>query len=101
MKFKLPTGGASEKPGALDLTDGETALHTVKNGAKDRNSHVLTSSANAKKPQQYLITNLTVTAETDLDSVDTWGRLAKYSEAVPRRDRGGFCHLAWAVCAHI
>ena len=77
MKFKLPTGGASEKPGALDLTDGETALHTVKNGAKDRNSHVLTSSANAKKPQQYLITNLTVTAETDLDSVDTWGRLAK------------------------
>ena len=77
MKFKLPTGGASEKPGALDLTDGETALHTVKNGAKGRNSHVLTSSANAKKPQQYLITNLTVTTETDLDSVDTWGRLAK------------------------
>ena len=76
-KFKLPTGGASKKQGALDLTDGETALHTLKSGGKDRNSHVLTSSANAKNLQEFLIKNLTVTEETDLDYVNNWGRLAK------------------------
>ena len=77
MTFQLPTGGASKKQGALDLTDGETALHTLKSGGKDRNSHILTSSATAKNLQEFLIKNLTVTEETDLDYVNNFGRLEK------------------------
>ena len=43
MKFKLPTGGASEKPGALDLTDGETDHFTTSGKKMNRNVNKTTA----------------------------------------------------------